>query len=102
MSDGVLVDATAPAVEALRAMRDRPGIPVVSTGLFFHVELGWYGRGERRVVLLDDDHYHDKKIGIPICAALERHYLPDSMKSLPECLEEFDALKQVLISSQRG
>ncbi len=80
-----------PAVEALRAMRDRPGIPVVSTGLFFHVELGWYARGERRVVLLDDDHYHDKKIGIPICAALQRHYLPDSMKSLPECLEEFDA-----------
>ncbi len=77
-------------VEALEAMRAHPGIPVVTSGTHLHAELGWYSRATGGVSMLNDSHYHDVPIGLRIGAGLERHYLPQSLKSLPECAEAME------------
>ena len=82
-------------VEALQVMRQYPDVPVVTSGLLAHSELGWYRRDAGGVVLLSDSHYQNGMIGLRIGEALGRHYLPGSMKSLPECLEAFDAFLYV-------
>jgi hypothetical protein len=78
-------------VEALRAMNQHPDVPVVTSGTHEQVELGWYRPTPGGVVLLNDRHYHGPAIGIACGMALDRHYLPGSMKSLPECVEAFDS-----------
>ena len=77
--------------EGLQAMRQHPGIQVVTSGAHLHSELGWYGRGAGGAVLLNDSHYHDTRIGLCIGAALERNYPPQSLRSLPECAQAFDS-----------
>ena len=71
-------------------MRQVPGIPVVTSGAHLHAELGWYRRATGGVSMLNDSHYHDVPIGLRIGAALERYYLPQSMKRLPECVRELE------------
>lgn len=88
-------------VEALEAMRAHPGIPVVTSGDHTYVELSWYRRATGDVSMLNDSHFHDspkRSIGLPIGAALERHYLPQTMKSLPECAE---AMERFLFVNQK-
>ena len=77
-------------IEAIQAMRQVPGIPVVTSGAHLHAELGWYRRATGGVSMLNDSHYHDVPIGLRIGAALERYYLPQSMKRLPECVRELE------------
>lgn len=76
--------------EALQVMREHPGIPVVTSNDHLLAELGWYRRAGGGVVMLNDSHYSNQPIGLRIGAALERHYLPQSMKTLPECAETME------------
>ena len=88
-------------VEALEAMRQYPGIPVVTSGDHPYVELSWYRRSTGGVSMLNDSHFHEypvRSIGLPIGKALERHYLPQTMKSLTECAE---ALERFLFVNQK-
>ena len=41
--------------------------------------------------MLRDSQFHRLPIGVRIGEALGRHYLPGTMKSLAECLENFDS-----------
>ena len=88
-------------VEALQAIRERPGIPVVTTDVLLHSELGWYRRPAGGVVMLSDSHLHRLPIGVRIGEALGRHYLPGTMKSLAECVEAFDSFLYVNCHPER-
>lgn len=82
-------------VEALQAIRELPGIPVVTNSVLLHSELGWYRRSAGGVFMLRDSHFHRLPIGVRIGEALGRHYLPGTMKSVAECLEAFDSFLYV-------
>ena len=41
--------------------------------------------------MLRDSHFHRIPIAVRIGEALGRHYLPGTMKSLAECVEDFDS-----------
>jgi hypothetical protein len=82
-------------VEALQAIREFPEIPVVTTDVLLHSELGWYRRPAGGVVMLRDSQFHRLPIGVRIGEALGRHYLPGTMKSVAECLEDFDSFLYV-------
>jgi hypothetical protein len=82
-------------VEALQAIREFPEIPVVTTDVLLHSELGWYRRPAGGVVMLRDSHFHRLPIGVRIGEALGRHYLPGTMKSVAECLEALDSFLYV-------
>ena len=78
-------------VEALQAIREVPGIPVVTTHILLHSEMGWYRGPTGGVFMLRDSHLHLIPIGLRIGEALDRHYLPGTMKSLAECVQDFDS-----------
>jgi len=51
--------------------------------------------------MLSDSHLHRQPIDLRIGAALGRHYLPGTMKSLAECLEDFDSFLYVNYDPER-
>ena len=83
--------ANAIQVEALQAIRELPGVPFVTTSVLLHSEIGWYRRPTGGVVMLRDSQFHLLPIGVRIGEGLGRHYLPGTMKSLAECVEDFDS-----------
>jgi hypothetical protein len=88
-------EPTVVEVEALNVMRNHPGVPVVTSGGHLYVELGWYRRDDGNVVWLvadDDNRSVRSQRGT---TAMERHYMPNSRKSLPECLDAFDSFLSV-------
>ena len=65
-----------------------------------HDPLG--GRGSTGgVFMLRDSHLHLKPIGLRIGEALDRHYLPGTMKSLAECVRDFDSFLFVNYQPER-
>ncbi len=93
--------ADAIEVEALQAIREVPGVPVVTTDVRLHSEIGWYRRPTGGVFMLRDSHLHLMPIGLRIGEGLGRHYLPGTMKSLAECVEDFDSFLFVNYHPQR-